>query len=94
MLDLYLPIIRADLAVLETYVWTDDVPLDCPISVFGGLQDTGVPRESLEAWRMHTTREFDLSMFPGGHFFHQSARARVVQAIGDALQERLAQPTV
>jgi medium-chain acyl-[acyl-carrier-protein] hydrolase len=94
LLDLYLPIIRADLAVLETYVWADDDPLDCPISVFGGLQDTGVPREALDAWRMHTARYFELVMFEGDHFFHQSARASVVQVIGDTLQESLAQPTV
>jgi medium-chain acyl-[acyl-carrier-protein] hydrolase len=94
MLDLYLPIIRADLAVLETYGWADDDPLDCPISVFGGLQDTGVSRETLEAWRMHTARQFELTMFAGDHFFHQSARASMVQAIGDTLQERLVQPTV
>jgi len=94
MLDLYLPIIRADLAVLETYSWTDDDPLDCPISVFGGLQDTGVPGEALEAWRMHTARHFELVMFAGDHFFHQSARAEVVQLIGDTLQAGLTQPTV
>lgn len=93
MLDLYLPIIRADLAVLETYTWVDDDPLDCPISVFGGHQDTGVPRDSLEAWRMHTARHFELTLFDGDHFFHQSARATVVQTIGDTLQDSLAQPT-
>jgi medium-chain acyl-[acyl-carrier-protein] hydrolase len=92
MLELYLPIMRADIAVLETCVWADDPPLDCPIFAFGGVQDPSVQREALEAWRTQTTQGFALTMFPGDHFFHQSARAAVVQTIVDALREQLARP--
>jgi surfactin synthase thioesterase subunit len=91
MLELYLPILRADVAVLETHVWVDEPPLDLPITVFGGEHDTSVQRDVLEAWRIHTTQQFTITMFPGDHFFHQSARAAVVQTIGSALRESLVQ---
>src|SRR5215213_404261 len=34
-----LPMIRADVELLQTYEYLADAPLDCPITVFGGLQD-------------------------------------------------------
>ena len=34
-----LPLLRADFAMYETYVYSTEPPLNCPISTFGGLQD-------------------------------------------------------
>src|SRR5262245_34574163 len=39
LMQLLLPVLRADFAVCETYTYTEEPPLECPISVFGGLQD-------------------------------------------------------
>ena len=67
------PILRADLEVCQTYESEPRPPLDCPITVFGGLQDE-VSREQLEGWRDYTTSSFAVRMFPGNHFFlHASA---------------------
>jgi medium-chain acyl-[acyl-carrier-protein] hydrolase len=64
-----LPVLRADFAVHETYVYLTEPPLNCPISAFGGLQDHKVSRRDLEAWRDQTTGSFSLQMFAGDHFF-------------------------
>lgn len=69
LMQLFLPGLRADFAMLETYVYTTESPLDCPISVFGGLQDSAVNAVGLEAWRNQTLNPFTLQMFPGEHFF-------------------------
>jgi medium-chain acyl-[acyl-carrier-protein] hydrolase len=61
--------LRADFAIAETYLSSHRSPLNCPITVFGGLEDTLVSREDLEAWRIHTTNSFDLLQLPGDHFF-------------------------
>lgn len=45
LMQLFLPILRADFAVLETYVYHHAPPLECPISVFGDLQDNKVTIE-------------------------------------------------
>ncbi len=45
------PTVRADLKVSETYVYTEEPPLDCPITAFGGLADPTLLREEIDAWR-------------------------------------------
>lgn len=81
LLKLFLSILRADLTLLENYQYTTEAPLECPISVFGGLQDSNVSHEELLAWRDQTTSHFDLKMFPGAHFFIQEAKSEIAQAI-------------
>src|SRR5437879_5622336 len=69
LMQIMLPVLRADLALFETYVYSTEPPLKCPISAFGGLQDHRVSRSHLEAWRDQTSASFSLRMFPGDHFF-------------------------
>jgi medium-chain acyl-[acyl-carrier-protein] hydrolase len=69
LMELVLPILRADFTINETYVYRPDLPLDRPISALGGLRDQLVTRPQLEAWRAQTTGAFTLRMFPGQHFF-------------------------
>ena len=85
LLELFLSILRADLTLLENHQYTTEAPLECPISVFGGLQDSNVSREELLAWRDQTTSRFDLKMFPGAHFFLQNAKQAIAQAICEDL---------
>ena len=81
LMQLLLPIIRADFAVCETYGYTAREPLPCPISVFGGLQDPRVSYEELAAWRDQTCSAFSHRMFPGGHFFLHGAQALLLWAL-------------
>ena len=54
---LLLPAIRADFEAIEKYRFNaDQPPLDCPISVFGGLDDPRISREHLEGWALQTAR--------------------------------------
>lgn len=69
LLSLFLPILRADFTINDTYIYTEDKPLDCPISAFGGLQDLGVSTDDITAWHYHTSSNFSMHMFPGDHFF-------------------------
>jgi medium-chain acyl-[acyl-carrier-protein] hydrolase len=89
LMQLLLPILRADFAICETYVYEADGPIDCPISVFGGLQDDYLTREGLDAWREHTTASFSLRMFPGDHFFLNTERPLLLQAIARDLERFL-----
>jgi medium-chain acyl-[acyl-carrier-protein] hydrolase len=88
LLQLFLPLLRADFTAAETYTYTAGAPLDCHISAFGGLQDDKVSRDGLAAWQEQTRRTFTLRMFPGDHFFLHSARALLLQALSrDLLQD-------
>lgn len=81
LMELLIPILRADFAVLETYTYTPEAPLNSPISVFGGLQDKEVPIEQLEAWQAQTLNSFALKMLPGDHFFINSSQSFLPELI-------------
>lgn len=87
LMQLMMPLLRADFAVCDTYEYVEEPPLDCPISVFGGLQDSGVTREHLQAWREQTTGAFSLRMVPGDHFFLNAAPAVLFQGLSQDLRE-------
>lgn len=89
LMRMMLPTIRADFQICETHVYQTKPPLDCPISAFGGLDDSEVPRERLESWRNETTEGFRLQMFPGGHFYLHSAEATLLHALGRELAQYL-----
>ncbi len=89
LMNVLLPMLRADIAIDETYVYLDEEPLDSPISAFGGLQDPKVSHDDLGAWRNQTRGTFSQRMFPGNHFFLQSAQALLLQAISQDLAQFL-----
>jgi medium-chain acyl-[acyl-carrier-protein] hydrolase len=78
-MQLFLLTLRADFTLIETYRYAAEPPLDRSITVFGGLQDTEVNPEDLEAWQMHTTGSFTRQMLPGDHFFLHSSQALLIQ---------------
>lgn len=85
MMTLVLPLMRCDLSVCESYRYVLDEPLTCPISVFGGILDKLVRRPDLLAWDAETSGVFRARMFPGGHFFFDDLKPRVLQALTDDL---------
>jgi len=93
LMQLMLPLLRADFSVVETYRYRPGAPLDCPVTVFGGLQDAEVSRPHLEAWGELTNAAFSLRMLPGDHFFLNtpSAQALLLRAISHELQKHLQQ---
>jgi medium-chain acyl-[acyl-carrier-protein] hydrolase len=84
--------LRADFAVVETYKASPQrPPLNCPISVFGGLDDTLAAREDLEAWKIHTNGEFDLWQLPGDHFFIHTSDSLILRILSRELTRLISQ---
>lgn len=81
LMRFFLPVLRADFCVVESYAYHDHGPLSCPLSAFGGMQDPTIDRERLEAWRLQSLSLFRLRMIPGGHFYLDQARPVLLQAI-------------
>ncbi len=73
LLQAFLPALRADTGLLETYAYSEEPSLKCPILAFGGLQDD-ITREELGGWQAHTSKQFQLQMLPGDHFFLRNER--------------------
>ena len=86
LMQIMLPVLRADFAVYESYVYSTEPPLDCPFSIFGGLQDQRVNRGDLEAWRDQTSVSSSLRMFPGDHFFLSTTTPLLLQVLSQELR--------
>lgn len=81
LLELLLPMLRADMTLCATYHYRDGEPLVCPLSVFGGQDDQTVGPEALAAWRGQTTATCTVRDYPGDHFFLHSQAPQLVQAM-------------
>lgn len=69
LLALHLPVVRADLAVNETYRYRAETPLSTTLTALGGDADPKVQATELAAWAEHTTARFTQRTAPGGHFY-------------------------
>lgn len=89
LMEMYLPLLRADFAVCETYVYEHREPLECSVTALGGTDDPQVSREDLAAWRAHTRGSFSFHMFPGSHFYLQDAQSLVLPVLAQDLRRVL-----
>lgn len=85
LMQLLLPLLRTDFEVCQTYQYLPEAPLECPLMVFGGVEDTGVRREHLEPWEEQTSGSFSLRMLPGDHFFLHASEGTILQAVARQL---------
>lgn len=91
LLEIFLPVLRDDAAMYDNYEYADEHALPCPIDAYVGAADRATPVAGAEAWREQTSAEFELTVFPGSHFFVQTAlpelqgriRKRLVKMSGD-----------
>lgn len=90
LMKLMLPSLRADFALHEQYQYLEGPALECPITAFGGLQDTAVEAGGLNAWRAFTSGSFTRRMFPGNHFFINSPSSFFLTAFSQELQRIIA----
>ncbi len=85
LLNIFLPILRADFAIIETYRFTFESALDCPITAFGGLGDPRNSQPEIEAWKEHTRKSFNSHYFQGGHFFINQNQNELLKIVANDL---------
>lgn len=81
LMDTLLPVLRSDLEIVEYYRYQNEAPLACPVTCLGGIADQRITRAELRAWHQHTTGDFRLRLFPGGHFYLYKTPVLVQRAI-------------
>lgn len=89
LLELFLPVIRADVTLLETHDFRPEAPLDVPLSAFGGSGDHQTTAALLGAWQALAAAPITVRHFPGGHFYLHQHRAEFLHALGLDLAHRL-----
>ncbi len=82
---IFLPILRADVELLETHLASTSEPLGCPITALGGKDDPAISKDMLAGWQTRTSGKFKQYEFPGKHFYINSEREAVISRILDDL---------
>ncbi|WP_328745001.1 alpha/beta fold hydrolase [Streptomyces sp. NBC_00285] len=85
LLELILPALRADYAMLFAHTHRPGPRLRCPVVALTGDADPRVPVSAVAAWERETEGAFTTHVLPGGHFFvdeHLPYVARVLTSVG------------
>jgi medium-chain acyl-[acyl-carrier-protein] hydrolase len=85
LMELMLPLLRADFEVCQTYRYSPGPPLSCRVTAFCGLRDTEETCERVAAWGEQTTAPFSLKKFSGDHFFVNHATPKIIEVIAREL---------
>lgn len=80
ILDLVLPMLRADFSIADHYQYRSASPFAIPIHVFHGEEDD-INQEKLQGWKEQTTSRFSLTTFSGDHFFIHSQRLAILEVL-------------
>lgn len=85
---IYLPLIRNDYQLLETYPFDSVKPkLDVDISVFYSNKDT--PFEYIKDWKKVTMKQIFFHEYSGTHFFLKSNGKKIAEYIMNTLQNNM-----
>jgi medium-chain acyl-[acyl-carrier-protein] hydrolase len=89
LMDMVLPVLRADFTILDTYRYAEGEPLGIPIVAAGGNEDMEASLAEMEGWGAQTTADFQLRTFPGKHFFINTERTAFLQMLSSDLMALL-----
>jgi surfactin synthase thioesterase subunit len=87
VLELFLPSLRADFEMNDTYTFLPGPKLSCPVFAFAGDEDAEVHPSEMSAWADVTENQFRLRVFPGDHFYHKDAPPAIFSAIRQGIQQ-------
>ncbi|MGW5080875.1 thioesterase domain-containing protein [Micromonospora echinospora] len=85
LVELLLPLLRADFGRVDDYRHVPGEPLPVPIVAFAGRTDRAVTRDQSAAWAEHTAAGFTLHELDGGHFFLHDRLPELAVLIRDDL---------
>lgn len=88
LMDLFIPVLRADFTIDETWNFRHEEPLDFPIHVFGGKNDPEAHYDELFKWSHYTNNLFSIEMIEGGHFFINKQRDELIRHIIKIVDEK------
>jgi len=81
LLKFFLPMLRADFALSESYCAKYIEPVSCPILAMGGYEDKEAGESVMKEWAAYTTNQFKCQMFHGNHFYFKEWEEEVLEEI-------------
>lgn len=83
LLELFLPVLRNDFALVDRYHFNAAAPLACPLLAVGGDCEPDFAPRQLRAWEDYSRHWLGARCFAGGHFYFSdpSTRARLLDCV-------------
>ena len=88
LMQLFLPLLRADFQIADTYV-SDQTVLNCPITILAGTEDVGIKPPHLESWKELTSSAGEVHYVPGDHFFIEKNKQLVFRILSEKIESVL-----
>ena len=85
LMELMLPLLRADFALVETYRAGPMPKLSVPILALYGTRDSTTEVQDMEGWKQITTGDARLEPIEGDHFYLMYAKAEVTRLVATFL---------
>ncbi|RLU00288.1 thioesterase II family protein [Ketobacter sp.] len=85
MMDFYLPVIKADLALNDEALSDPAQSISTPIYLYSATEDKVANPNELAAWKNATTSRFEHKVFEGGHFFIQDSVTEFMASLRSVL---------
>ena len=89
LLELTLPIVRADMTIYETFLGEHNTPVSVPLTLMAGDRDETLPIDLVKDWRRLARASFDYEIYPGGHFFIKECEQEVINTVVKRLRSHL-----
>jgi len=87
VLQIFIPSLRADFEMNDTYTLLPGPRLPCPVFAFVGDKDAEVYPSEMSDWAEVTDNQFALRIFPGDHFYYKDAPPALLEAIRQSIQQ-------
>jgi surfactin synthase thioesterase subunit len=81
----FLPVLRSDFELAESYIDQLGDPLIVPITAVAGTQDRITPESDVAAWRRYTLSRFDFVPMVGGHDLAVTRVANLIALVSAVL---------
>lgn len=89
LMEIFLPILRADFKLIEEYEYTafgfETYQINCGITAFTGTQDSMATYADMRLWEKHTRNEVEVHTFEGGHFFIHDSVPDIMRVVNGKL---------
>lgn len=92
LMALFLPALRADFEIFDSYQAEPGEPPDCPVYLYGGDQDPHVAPARLAAWGDVVPNVVSVQFYRGDHFYLSGHREALTASIARALDALLDGP--
>ena len=89
IMKIFLPMLRADFMIDETYQRKEIEKIDIPILGLMGTDDKALKIEELKKWEEYTTKDFKYRYIEGGHMFINTNTELVAKEISSFINENV-----